>query len=503
MRRDIFIENDSGGLSVIAAAAADAIIEDGRENDLRFVEGHQALLLMLYGDDSLPVRVVVDEPLTADEEREWLARVSWKLDAPDGRLLVMGGFDPDVLAWWRDAGDPDADGRGVGVIAVSPGSWRVDLYTHAGSMNGRAILDELDEPVGAFFRRSHPDRRFPVWLAHTLEFDGEDDPGHEGLWRDVAASIESGELAIDTELASAIGFVVHLTPFDGPDPQVPDGGWFDWEDGRRVPDVCPVGLPAQVPDPEGEWFLDRALRRERPAEPPPVATAIVEIIESWPGDPLRALEGGAVAIGPSDAFHLYWIAGLASDSPPAFELWVDDAPGWVAPAPTAEFGVVEKSGGIVALGAPLNSGGWWLWWGARAAAQTLSTVPDGASLDLAMTPRVWEDDELDPAVGRALYSGRVENGEWKLTEVSPAVSADTLNAALAFVRVLEAGYVTVRSDAEREALESAARVFQLELAHEGDYVGLTDPDERFLLMLAEPVFRTRFGGELACDPIDS
>ena len=457
---------------------------------------------MLYGDDSLPVRVVVDEPLTADEELEWLARVSWKLDAPDGRLLVMGGFDPDVLAWWRDEGDPDADGRGVGVIAATPGSWRVDLYTHAGSMNGRAILDELDGRSARSSAARIP-IAVPVWLAHMLEFDGEDDPGHEGLWRDIAASIDSGELAIDTELASAIGFLVHLSPFHGPDPQVPDGGWFDSGGRRRVPDICPVGLPAQVPDAEGESFLDRALRRERPAEPPPAATAIVEIIESWPGDPLRPLEGGVVAVGPSDAFHLYWIAALASDSPPAFELWVGDAPGWVAPAAAAEFGVVEKSGGTVALGAPPNSGGWWLWWGARAAAQTLSTVPDGASLDFAMAPRVWEQDELDPAVGRALYSGRVENGVWKLTEVSPAVSAGTLNAALGFIRVLEAGYVTVKSDAEREALESAASVFQLELTHEGDYVGLTDPDERFLLLLAEPVFRTRFGAGLACDPIDS
>jgi hypothetical protein len=66
MRRDVFIENDSGGLSVIAAGAADEIIEDGRENDLQFVERHQALLLKLYGDDSLPVRIVVDEPLMAD-----------------------------------------------------------------------------------------------------------------------------------------------------------------------------------------------------------------------------------------------------------------------------------------------------------------------------------------------------------------------------------------------------------------------------------------------------
>jgi hypothetical protein len=110
---------------------------------------HQALLLELYGDDSLPVRAVVDEPLTSDEEAQWLACATWRIDAPDWRLLVMGGFDPDVLSWWRDAGMPDKDGRGVAVIAATPGAWRVDLYAHAGSMNGRQILDEAHGALGA------------------------------------------------------------------------------------------------------------------------------------------------------------------------------------------------------------------------------------------------------------------------------------------------------------------------------------------------------------------
>jgi hypothetical protein len=69
---------------------------------MRFVTGHKVLLLELYGDDSMPVRIVVDEPLTADEEAQWLARASWRIDTSDGRLLVMGGFDPDVLADWKD-----------------------------------------------------------------------------------------------------------------------------------------------------------------------------------------------------------------------------------------------------------------------------------------------------------------------------------------------------------------------------------------------------------------
>ena len=88
MRRDVYIENDSGGFSVLAADAVDAIIEDQRSDDFQFVTGYKTLLLELYGDDSLPVRIVVDEPLTVDEQAQWLARASWRIDTSDGRMLV-------------------------------------------------------------------------------------------------------------------------------------------------------------------------------------------------------------------------------------------------------------------------------------------------------------------------------------------------------------------------------------------------------------------------------
>jgi hypothetical protein len=162
MRRDVFIENDSGALSVVAADALDAIIDDGRSDDESFVRNFKALLLELYGDDSMPVRIVVNEPLTGDEEAQWLARASWRLDTTDGRLLVMGGFDPDVMASWKEATGGKADGRGVGVIDAKPGAWRVDVYAHVGSMNGRAILDAAREKTGTVFRRSHRDRRVSV-----------------------------------------------------------------------------------------------------------------------------------------------------------------------------------------------------------------------------------------------------------------------------------------------------------------------------------------------------
>ena len=73
VRRDAYIENDSDGFSVVSGTAVDRI-EDGRQDDEQFVRAGHALLLLLVGDDSLPVRIVVDEPLSAEEEREWLAR---------------------------------------------------------------------------------------------------------------------------------------------------------------------------------------------------------------------------------------------------------------------------------------------------------------------------------------------------------------------------------------------------------------------------------------------
>ena len=94
MRRDVYIENDSGGLSVVAGDAVDAIVADARADDFKFVTIYKALLLELYGDDSMPVRIVVDEPISPDEEAQWLARASWRIDALRRPAPGDGRFRP-------------------------------------------------------------------------------------------------------------------------------------------------------------------------------------------------------------------------------------------------------------------------------------------------------------------------------------------------------------------------------------------------------------------------
>jgi hypothetical protein len=135
-RRDVFIENDSSGFSIIPSSALDRVIADDRQNDRAIVLDNQAVLMALYGDDSFPARLLVGGSLDADEQAEWLARVSWKLRIPSGTVLLCGGFDPRALTAWRDRGD-DWEGT-VHALDVPPGDYSADVYTYRATINGRA-----------------------------------------------------------------------------------------------------------------------------------------------------------------------------------------------------------------------------------------------------------------------------------------------------------------------------------------------------------------------------
>jgi hypothetical protein len=222
-----------------------------------------------------------------------------------------------------------------------------------------------------------------------------------------------------------------------------------------------------VPDPNLRSFADRLLGREPAAVERPAATEVVEVIEAWSGDPLKKVAGDApLEIYPTQMFHLYWLAALCADSPPRFELWVN-AKGWPLPAPTADFAVVQKSGGIVALGPSRNLAGWELWWAAREVSILLNELPAGAELDFATTPRLDYNSELNPAVGRTLYSGVVVGEKFQIKDMSPSVGRAAIDDALDFIRGV------VRT-------------------------AILGGDERSILMDATTEFRQRFGAHWPC-----
>ena len=63
----------------------------------------------------------------------------------------------------------------------------------------------------------------------------------------------------------------------------------------------------------------------------------------------------------------------------------------------------------------------------------------------------------------------------------------------------------MRGAEERRAFDASAEMSAIVLGAvvwDGDRARLADPDDRGHLMLATPVFRTRFAGPWPCDPVD-
>jgi len=242
VRHDVYIENDSNGFSVVPSASVADVIADDRRNDHRFAAEHRALMLILNGDDSFPARLVVNEPLTTEEESEWIARVCWRLRIPCGTVLLCGGFDPRALDAWQ-AGE-DAFAGATHSFGVPAGDYRVDVYTHRPTASGRIIEDSWPRPLGTWFRAEHPGEPFPGWMADEFQQIPEFDPGHEAEWENAAALLRTGRLAADEGTAHAIGYLVHMQPWspDSPLSRLPADGWFEPETGARVPPRCPRGL---------------------------------------------------------------------------------------------------------------------------------------------------------------------------------------------------------------------------------------------------------------------
>jgi hypothetical protein len=175
---------------------------------------------------------------------------------------------------------------------------------------------------------------------------------------------------------------------------------------------------ATATDPNLTSFRNDLLGRRPPEPERPIADKVVEIIEVWSGDALKPVDGGAVGMVPNEIYLLHWMAALTADSPPRFEILVEPKGDWTPPAATPDYAVVPKGRSMTALGPVQNTGGWHVWWTARDVAAALGEIPEGSSIDVAMAPRLDYDPELDPAIGRALYSGTVKGGVFEITHVA-------------------------------------------------------------------------------------
>ena len=183
----------------------------------------------LYQDDGYFVRVLFGE-LTAEEKREWTARVAWKLNLESGRMVVSGVCDPDLEKYLKDfpVAEPDGDYHLGCFVEVPPGAYAVTIYSYppndlAGGW--MAIEDrrqfklcfgqesgfEYEKPL-EYFARTRAGETPPDWLKNGWEDD------------------------------DFLDFVIQLAPLSGEltPPEFEDDGCLLWH--YRKPEICPVGI---------------------------------------------------------------------------------------------------------------------------------------------------------------------------------------------------------------------------------------------------------------------
>lgn len=200
------------------------------ERDWRTLTEKGALMATsLYQDDGYNVRVRFGE-LTAEEQSEWTARVSWKLNLESGLMVVSGVCDPDIEKYVEEfpVAEHEGDYHLGCVVEIPAGEYAATFYAYppndlsGGWMaieNPRefrlafgAESDMKHEKPPAYFARTRPAETPPEWIDNG--------------WED----------------ADFLDFLIHLAPLSEAlaPPAFEDDGCLQWH--YRKPALCPVGI---------------------------------------------------------------------------------------------------------------------------------------------------------------------------------------------------------------------------------------------------------------------
>ncbi|WP_165251025.1 hypothetical protein [Paludisphaera soli] len=242
-RTDLDVYNEACGFLIGSASLHGGAYSEAVDGDAEWLAGIAAgdfLPFELVQDDGFIIRVVIDEPLSAREEDEWVGRTRHKLRVPDGRLVVVGGCQEYLAGEEMDEFTASLD--------VPPGDYLAEVYSYYHGVNGEFCLREAgpDEPIAAYFRRTRPGEPFPLWLRDLCADDPRLDPGHEEEWRDE-------QVDYDAEKPAHVGFLIHLSPLvEEPAAPAIERGWIAIGQGARRPDACPLGLVADHLAVEGD-----------------------------------------------------------------------------------------------------------------------------------------------------------------------------------------------------------------------------------------------------------
>jgi hypothetical protein len=460
VRRDLGLYNEATGFVVTSRKMAGKTLDDPSPEWRKAVMKGDMLPLMLVQDDPFIIRVVAGGPLSEQEKEEWVARVDWHLNVPDGKLCVTGGslFTNDDY----DEGDAQSE-QYVGQVDLPKGRYRAALYTHVHGVNGGSVLDHVAGGYGK-------GEALESWFARTRA--GEDRPG----WDDV----------------ELVDFLLHLEPIDAAPKTglstLPEDGWFGGAENARKPERCPIGLPGHN--------VVRSFADEVPGN----WTYVRGVFEDMPAIDRRPVKGGPVSLpleSLARAVRIAWFGTRFTATelrltPPAGTS-LDLRGAW----PEGVVAVDERGVARVLFDSDSDIGT--ILERLPALAARLAAFPPGTVLEVCCAPTDTMPGSPD-GVGLLSLRGPIRDGAWRIAQAYPETDAATLGAALALAAELEgSATIAVRDEAEGHAILAwAKRNFGTHL--KDNPPRLADGAIRFkkpghqVSLLGIAAFATRFGG---------
>ncbi len=424
MRHDVRVPNESDGFVFASAALRGRGISPGDAAWTSAAAAGELLPLAIESEDAAVVRVVVNEPLSADEQREWVGVLRGGLAVPDGRLALCGG-----IAYVIESSDWVLEFARV--VDIPAGSYRATLYCYASAPNGRWCVEQsgTDEPLGTWFRRTRPDHEMPAWLHNLCVNDPDLDPKNRVKWK--RAKLRGGAAAVD--------FLLHLEPVPAPPANtVTEDGFLEAGECRQ-PDPCPLGIAAIGIIDEGE---------PAEAEPPPPPAPSVSVQDA--AGQLQPVEGGPVSLPVAKLARAARIAWMCQ--PYAHPTVRITFPGKAPKLEDIEDATFKRKG-----------------------TELLVTFDDTGQPSGALEPLIALGNQLAAADGAIIeletrrlraagplgahhYRGTVRGGNWQIEASAPRVTTTTLAEAIALGEALEGGRKLVaRDETEAERIETRVR----------------------------------------------
>ena len=176
----MLISSSFGGSHLKPYELSDILFND-REKAKDLIKEGICFPVCFDGDCALDgVTVFVLGDLTEEEERDWIARIRWKLKVPCGKLALVCGFSEEELERIHELRPPEENYNVYQIIDVPPDEYLVELYAYRSSMTVQVSLLEEDEEgylqtneeLADWYKENHPGVKDVQYIIRLTPLNG-------------------------------------------------------------------------------------------------------------------------------------------------------------------------------------------------------------------------------------------------------------------------------------------------------------------------------------------